>query len=210
MKHTAFQETEKTDQTEGYDENPFIEGLEMPLTRRRVALKGADGPKVLTSVRTGENEGVTELSRIYEVDGDKFIKVFQKHLTVFFDISKNAQKLLEFAMAEAQRNKNKDVLFLHRGDADRYHKMARGVGFSSASYYRAKDELIEKQIIAPTKRVGWFFINLAVFWNGDRATFITEYRKKPEIFAPDETAPYEEIEDPHEGLSMAQIMGEES
>lgn len=181
--------------------NPFWETLQMDRHTRRAKLKGENGPKALVSLGTGEREGVAEVSRVYEVDGDQFIKVFTRYLTVFFDISKNGQKLFEFALNEASRNKNKDCLFLNPKDADRYHKSMGRSGYSQASFYRATDELCEAQIFARSDVVGKFFINPAIFWNGDRVDFVTQLRKSPQYFSPGETDPTGEngeMEKPHE------------
>lgn len=172
-----------------YQENPFWDNLEMDTHKRRVRLKGENGPKALVSMGTGEREGVAEVSRVYEVDGEKFIKVFTRYLTVFFDISKNGQKLFEFALFEAGRNKNKDSLFLHPKDADRYHKAMGRSGYSQASFYRAADELCTAEILARSDVAWKFFINPGVFWNGDRVDFITQLRKAPEIYARGEVDP---------------------
>lgn len=181
--------TEEDFAREKHEANPFWESLQIDTHKKRVRLKGDNGPKAIVSLRTGEKEGLTEVSRIYEVDADKFVKVFLRHLTVFFDISKNGQKLFEFALAEAGRNKNKDALFLHPKDADRYHVMMGRKGYSQASFYRAAEELCRAQILARSDVPGKFFINPAIFWNGDRVDFITELRKAPQIYGPGEVDP---------------------
>jgi hypothetical protein len=172
-----------------HETNPFWDLLEMDVHKRKIRLKGDNGPKAIVSLGTGEKEGVAEVYRVQEVDGDRFIKVYTRYLTVFFDMSKNAQKLFEFALYEAGRNKNKDTLFLHPKDADRYHKTMGRSGYSQASFYRAADELCGKEIFARSDVAGKFFINPAVFWNGDRVEFITELRKAPQIYGPGEVDP---------------------
>lgn len=167
-------------------ENPFWEGLQMATYRRKAKLRGDNGPKALVTLGTGEREGVTEVSRIVEVDGDQFIKMFSRYLFVWFDISKNGQRLFEFALYEASRNKNKDALWLHPKDADKYHKGMGRSGYSQASFYRAADELCGAQILARAEVAWKFFINPGVFWNGDRVEFIAELRKAPQIIGPDE------------------------
>ena len=49
---------------------------------------------------------------------------------------------------------------------------------SSATYYRVIDELIAKGFIAPSTNTPLFFINPAIFFNGDRVRFVTEIRRK--------------------------------
>lgn len=169
--------------------NPFWQDLQMEIHRRKLRLHADSGPKAIVSLGTGEKEGVAEVSRIIEVDGDQFIKVFTRYLTVFFEISKNGQKLFEYALAEAAKNKNQDALLLHPKDADRYHKSVGRSGYSQASFYRAADELCVSRILARSD-VSWkFFINPAIFWNGSRVDFITELRKAPQLYSPGQASP---------------------
>ncbi|HBM9092039.1 TPA: hypothetical protein L0162_004475, partial [Klebsiella oxytoca] len=51
---------------------------------------------------------------------------------------------------------------------------------SESIFYRGIKELIEKRIIAKTNEKNWYFINPAIVFNGDRARFVSEIRKKKE------------------------------
>lgn len=171
-----------------YDANPFWEDLDMEVKRKRRAVKTED-PRVMLNVKTGEQESVLEVSTWEDYDANQFIKVFLRHLNVFFDISKNGQKLFEYALFEAGRNKNRDAIFLHPKDTDKYHKAMGRSGFSQASFYRAADELCRLRILGRSD-VSWrFFINPNVFWNGSRVRFVTELRKRPEVYLPGEADP---------------------
>ena len=55
--------------------------------------------------------------------------------------------------------------------------------------YRAIIELTEAGLIADADTPWKYFINPAVFWNGDRARFITEMKAAPQLFAPGEEDP---------------------
>ncbi|WFE75908.1 hypothetical protein [Roseinatronobacter sp. S2] len=164
-------------------ENPFWYGFEMETRKKRTALE-VDDPKMMVGIVSGTKEGLAEISKVYEVDSDSFVKVFTRFLHIFFDTSKNAQKLFEVVMASVGEKKENDVVYLHAKDADNYHKTVRGEGYSQASFYRAIDELIKKGIIARSNLPHLFWINPAIFWNGDRLKFITELRKSPEIMPP--------------------------
>lgn len=171
-----------------YQANPFWDDLTMDIRRKRTKVKTED-PKVMMNIRTGEQEGVLEVSTWQDYEADQFIKVYLRHLNVFFDISKNGQKLFEYALCEAGRNKNRDAIFLHPKDTDKFHKAMGRSGFSQASFYRAADELCRLRILGRSD-VSWrFFINPQVFWNGSRVRFITELRKLPEVYRPGEIDP---------------------
>ncbi|WGL26581.1 hypothetical protein OWC53_14505 [Pectobacterium brasiliense] len=52
---------------------------------------------------------------------------------------------------------------------------------SESIFYRGIKELIEKRIIAKINEKNWYFINLAIVFNGDRARFVSEIIKKKEV-----------------------------
>jgi hypothetical protein len=81
-----------------------------------------------------------------------------------------------------------DVGKLRLGDGDQVYLTEKQLGEtlknhglkapSSASYYRALEELITKGFVAPSTNPPLFFINPAIFFNGDRVRFVTEIRRK--------------------------------
>lgn len=164
--------------------NPFWFGIEISTRKKRTRYETED-QKMLLNVSSGVKEGVAEISQVYEVDNEAFVKVFTRFMHVFFDTSKNAQRLFEVVLWKVGADKEKDVIYLHAKEADRYHRSARNTGYSTASFYRAVDELIGKGIIARSTLPHMFWINPAVFWNGDRLQFITELRRVPQILPPE-------------------------
>ena len=71
---------------------------------------------------------MAEISQVYEVDNEAFVKVFTRFMHVFFDTSKNAQRLFEVVLWKVGADKEKDVIYLHAKEADRYHRSARDWG----------------------------------------------------------------------------------
>ena len=57
-----------------YAANPFWGEIAMETKRKRTTLKGEDGPKALVSLATGQREGVVEVTKVYEVDAERFVK----------------------------------------------------------------------------------------------------------------------------------------
>lgn len=175
---------------DAWETNPFWEALTIETRKRRSKLL-PDEEQMLVSRKTGEVGGITEMSLIYEVDNEAFVKVYKRFLHVFFDTSKNAQKLFEVVLSEVAKKKEQDEIYLHPKTADRYHKdkpnNQTGKGYSESSFYRAISELIEKGILAKSATgPNLYWINPVIFWNGDRIRFVTEFYKSPEIAGPDE------------------------
>lgn len=169
---------------ENWSENPFWFGFQMETRKKRAKLETAD-PKMLVGMTTGTKEGVSEISRVYEIDSEAFVKVYTRFMHIFFDTSKNAQKLFEVIMWKVGNDKENDCIYLHHKEANAYHKRARGTGYSSSSFYRAVDELIGKGIVARSALPHQFWINPAIFWNGDRLRFITEFKRQPQVLPPE-------------------------
>ena len=182
-------EAVETDGRVRYAANPFWDGLMMETKRKRTTLKGEDGPKALVSLGTGQREGVVEVTKVYEVDADRFVKVFTRHLSVFFDLTQNGLRLFEYVLFVVGQTHNKDAVFLHPKDADRYHQSMGRKGYSRASFYRGIAELNERRLIVDSDIPGKYFTNPTIYWNGDRARFITEMKHAPQILGPDDPDP---------------------
>ena len=80
--------------------------------------------------------------------------------------------------AEMSKTPMQDRIFIpYDGLAD--SMQAVGIAFSRPTYDRGVKELIEKQFLAEGVHSGWFFINPALIFNGDRAAFVRTYQVKP-------------------------------
>jgi hypothetical protein len=177
-----------------YEANPFWPGTNIQTRMKRTRLQGDQ--QVVVNLRTGLYEGKAEMVKAYEVDADQFIKVFVATLMVFFEVENSGRKVLEYAMLTASQNADRDRLYLHWEDCQKYHHITRGntKGVSRASFYNGIQELAEKGILAKANRKNFWWINPAVFWNGDRVSFRTEMKKAAEILPPN-SAPKGNIRD---------------
>lgn len=163
--------------------NPFWEGFELTTKKKRTTLQ-TDEEQVLVGVKTGIATNATEITKVYEVDDEKFLKVFSRFLHVFFDIRKSTQKLFEVVLYEIGKKANQDLVYLHPIQASNYHER-RGSKYSQASFYRSINEMKEVGfIVKSAEGPNLYFVNPAIFWNGDRIKFITEIYKSPQITSP--------------------------
>ena len=133
--------------------------------------------KVVMDPKTGEVEDVQGIARIRYVDPDKFVKLYLNQLWIFFELGKPAQRVAEFVMQQVgRRGMGQGEILLSYWEFETYFS-ERGGG-SRPSFLRGIEELAEKNVIArsPTNHVWW--INPSLLFNGDRARFVTEIRKK--------------------------------
>lgn len=163
-----------------YSESPFAEGVLTMRTRRKSEVIEA-GRFGLANLDTGELQDVVETRRVQLVDADKFVKVFAGQLSIFFSLSKPSMKMLE-PMLDAisdHRVANTDHVYFIYPDVVSYYERLGQQAPSETSFYRALNEMVGKEFIAPSARGrGWYFFNPAIFFNGDRVRFVTEIRKR--------------------------------
>lgn len=162
-----------------YAENPFAtdEGFRVPI-RNRSEIIQTDGPAAVTV--GDERIAIAQIRRITTVDSDPFVKVFTAELNRFFDLTPTALRIVTVLI--------QDIGKIRLGQGDQVYLTEKSLAEtleshgmkppSSATYYRAMEELIEKGFVAPTTNPPLFFINPAIFFNGDRVRFVTEIRRK--------------------------------
>jgi hypothetical protein len=152
-----------------HEVNPFINLLTIKTKGRKVTVaRGA----TLVDMDTGEINGVTQIAQIVEVDEGQFIKLFTKDLAIWFDLNKPGMRVFGALLAVVQMSAiGRDLVYFDHGS-----KSAESFKISKATFYRGVEELLEKGFIARHKSSGWYFTNPSMFFNGNRARFIKEYR----------------------------------
>lgn len=162
-----------------YDENPFAteEGFRIPTKRKNEVIQ-TDGP---VGISVGDEQiAVAQIRRIKTVDSDPFVKLFTAELDRFFDLTPTALRIVTVLI--------QDIGKIRLGQGDQVYLTEKSLGEtlqshglkapSSATYYRAMEELILKGFIAPSSNAPLYYINPSVFFNGDRVRFVTELRRK--------------------------------
>ena len=161
---------------ESYRENPFVVTADVPVKNRRVTV--SSDRRAITNLETGELEHVAEIVRIQQVDAGQFVKLFTADLKRFFDLQPTTMKLVQVLLVQVQKAPNTDRVILNMGVAEEYFTRADLPKMSKASFHRAVRELLDKKFIAECAMMqGLYFINPALFFNGDRVRFVEEYRR---------------------------------
>lgn len=162
-----------------YSENPFLaeEGFRVPVKNKREELTTM-GPAAL--MVDGQQIAVAQVVKTKVVDADRFVKVFVEHLTGFYDLTPASLRLLTVLLTvlSETRHMNTDKVTLTEAIMAKTMQQHGQRPISSASYYRAINELIAAGFIAPTDTPPLFFLNPAVLFNGDRIRFVTELRRE--------------------------------
>ena len=166
-----------------YQLSPFIDRLTVKTRGRKVTVARGSA---LVDMSTGEIEGLTEIAQIVEVDEGQFVKLFTQDLAIWFDLNKAGMRVFGALLTIVQQSSiGRDIVFFDvRSEALAAFKISKSM------FYRGLDELIEKGFIARHLSPGWYFTNPAMFFNGNRARFVREYR----LNAPKQTDFLEEAE----------------
>lgn len=167
----------KVDPKREYSTNPFLDGFRVPVRRKKVEVGEPD--EVIVSTTTGEITAIPTITRSFEVDTERFVKLYIAQVGVFFSLPQRALRLSEVLLHEMSRMPNSDMVYLNKAAAENYFKNRDGrAGMSKVTYHRALMDLLEAGLIAYSDRPGLFFLNPNVFFNGDRVKFVTEYKRK--------------------------------
>ena len=155
-----------------YRENPFWEDTKIKVGTKLIKVAG--GTHVSES---GEAVGVSGIHVIKEVDESEFLKLYTTNVKSIFDLKPTSQRVLQYLMAALQKTPNADAIYLAWFGAEEYFS-ENDLKVSRASFQRALKELLEKGFIAESLNPGMFWFNPHLFFNGDRMTFVREYRRK--------------------------------
>lgn len=155
-----------------YSKNPFWKPTEVKVGTRKVTIAGG----FLASADSGEGMHHAGIHRIEYVDETQFVKLFTGNLTVFFDLSPASQKLLHCLLDELQKYPNAEGIWLPWFTVEDF-AAKKNLKISRTSFQRSLKEMLEKGFIAESENQNFYWINPNLFFNGDRMTFISEYRK---------------------------------
>lgn len=167
----------KIRELEVFQDNPFIDGLGYERTKKTEVLYTGD--RAIVNVKTGEIDDDEQIAvaRIKYVDSDQFVKLYVKYIHVFFDLGQPAQKVARFVLEQVGRRAlGKGEVLLSFNEYSAFFKGKKGD--SRPTFMRGLQELASKNLIAKSPNPSIWWINPAIIFNGDRARFVTELRRK--------------------------------
>jgi hypothetical protein len=156
-----------------YDHNPFLEGVVATFGDKRI--KVAMKPNLAEiDNSTGEITRIPgEITKIVSADNSSFIKLYSAEMGAFFELSGSAQGVVKYLIHVHIKEANKHLVVLHRTFAEQ-----DGFEIPESTWFAGIRELIEKKFLAASKVPSSYYLNPAIFFNGDRTRFITEIVKQ--------------------------------
>lgn len=164
-----------------YEENPFIEGMVVPVKGQRVQLSrlGRDD-NILVNQSTGEVQG-THVTTYKRVDSEQFVKLFTANIALTFELGAAGIKAFSvLAWVLQDKSISKDLVPLDKFVLEDFLKSQQDkkLALSLATFGRGLAELERAKIIAKHIRQGWYYINPNFVFNGDRIAFTTVIERK--------------------------------
>jgi uncharacterized protein (UPF0332 family) len=154
-----------------WDYNPSASKVR--LNSKETTIKIEHGSKVLlingdTSEVLGE--GTAAFLKKHIVDDEQFMKVYVGQLDIMFNLSKTGQQIFQIVWDIIQKSKDKDQVMLKPVMAKLLDKK-----ISERTFQRGVRELLEKEFIYMGPIDGLYYINMSIFFNGNRIIAATEY-----------------------------------
>lgn len=157
---------------QAYPRNPFWEDTTIKIGSKRITVGG--GAYISDDGEEVKHGGIHV---VRDVDESEFLKLYTKNVRAIFDLKPTTQRVLQYLMVELQKTPNADAIYLAWVGAEEYFSEAN-LKVSRASFHRAMKELLEKGFIAESTRPHMFWFNPNLFFNGNRMSFVHEYRRK--------------------------------
>lgn len=155
-----------------YANNPFLRDVVATLGDKRVAVAMKANLMELDH-DTGELTNIPgQITKMISADRESFVKLYTAQIDAFFELSKPGRTVVKYLIWLHQREANSHLFILHHSQV-----AESGMQISRSTWFDGIADLIDKKIIAPSTVTNAYFLNPAVFFNGDRTRLVIEVRK---------------------------------
>lgn len=152
-----------------HETNPLVIPRDLVFKERTVR---ASRGKELVDPSSGEVVAVQTIYQRKIVDAERYAKIYVDGVARTFDLGSAARKVFSIVLRVCE--KDTDRIYLNFMVAQQ-HKETDGI--SERTFQRGLAELIKKDFVAASTMPSMYWINVHLFFNGDRVRFMTEYVK---------------------------------
>jgi hypothetical protein len=155
--------------------NPFLAGVVSTFSDKRVTVDTRMQPQIMEmDAQTGEITRIPgQIVRTISADREGFVKLYTAQLDAFFELTGCAKIVIKYLIFLHQKEKNKHLVVLHQLFA-----LEDGYDIPKSTWHRGITELLRKEFIAAASAVNSYYLNPAIFFNGDRTVFVTEIKRR--------------------------------
>lgn len=161
-----------------YTSNPSVGNLSLT-TRKKKIFADSNKSLIITDKSTGEqtpaHAGATFIEET-TVDTEQFIKLYSVGVKLLADLSTSGYKIFQLVYQLMLENPNKDKLVIEYNDLKNSGKYSQ----SQKTFIAGINELLSKEIIFQTTSPYMYFINVQLFFNGDRINIVKSYKLRKE------------------------------
>lgn len=152
--------------------NPFLRDVVATLGDKRVAV-AMKSNLIEVDDKTGELTRIPgQITKMISADRESFVKLYTAQIDAFFELTTAGRAVIKYLIWLHQQDANKHLFYLHPDQVKE-----SGTDIKKTAWYEGVGDLIEKKIIAASTLPHMYFLNPAVFFNGDRTRLVIEVKK---------------------------------
>lgn len=159
-----------------YLTNPSLDTVQISAKTKKVFASNNEA-LYITNKATGEQTpatgGATFVRREF-VDGAQFIKLYSAGVKHLAQLTSPGFKIFQLIYAIMIENPNSDKLIIDFNDLSANGKFNE----SQKTFIRGINQLLEKEIIYQSLTTNVYFLNMNLFFNGDRINIVQSYELK--------------------------------
>lgn len=156
-----------------YSTNPSLNTLQLSTKTKKVFASNNEA-LYITNATTGEQTPATggaTFVRREIVDSAQFIKLYSAGVKHLAELTSPGFKIFQLVYEIMLENPNNDKLIIDFNDLSANGKFNQ----SQKTFIRGINELLEKEIIYQSLTANVYFLNMNLFFNGDRINIVQSY-----------------------------------
>lgn len=155
-----------------FDENPFMNGLQIQTTKKKIEIRGKGNNIGFINYDTGETEPAFGTYAIKEVDKTQFVKVFADGIAGLLGLTSAGLKVFKIIYDRMVGSPGKDEILLdYRDIVKKYPKLK----MSEATFSRGLTEVLKHNFLARSHIYNLYYVNPKYIFNGDRLQLVQEF-----------------------------------
>ena len=155
-----------------YATNPFLRDVVARLSDKRVAVAMKANLAEIDQ-QTGEITQIPgQITKMIAADREGFVKLYTAQIDAFFELTKAGRAVIKYLIWLHQQDANKHLFYLHPEQV-----AEAGMKIGKTTWYDGLADLTDRKIIAASTLPHMYFLNPAVFFNGDRSRLVIEIKK---------------------------------
>lgn len=155
-----------------YSSNPFLRDVVATLGDKRVAVAMKANLHELDNDTGAFVEIPGQITKMISADREGFVKLYTAQIDAFFELSKAGRAVIKYLIWLHQKEANHHLFYLHLDQVKE-----AGMTIGKTAWYDGISDLIQRKIVAPSTLPNMFYLNPAVFFNGDRTRLVVEVKK---------------------------------